>query len=205
MAVMKVPVTKGKGFVEIDTDAIPPNVWAEVVAQGLKTLVNRGMTKITVAGLKDDQLDAAKAAAMEKGQANVSDMLAGKVRVMGAKAEGKVSGVIMTEARRLARNIIKDGLKRAGEKVSHYDASEITKAANALIASSPELIDQAKASIAERDTVKIAIDLKAIPVSDKKIKAIAAKAEKEKADKPLSAAKAGKTAKRQKPGAQAQA
>ena len=53
MAIMQVPVTKGKGVIEIDTDSLPEAVYAEALLQGLKTLVNRGQSKITIAELGD--------------------------------------------------------------------------------------------------------------------------------------------------------
>lgn len=200
MAIVKVPVTKGKGFIELDTETLPDTVYQEALMQGLKVLANRGMTKIT----KELYPNAAElaAAAMAKAEATKADMLAGKIRIMGAKAsDGKVSGAVMTEARRLARNLIKDQIKRDGGKISHYDAKDITAAANALIAANPEVVEQAKASIAARDAEasQIATTLgevaKSISASPKKIKA----AEDAKANKPLSAAKAGKVKVRQKP------
>lgn len=197
MAVLKVPVTKGKGFIEIDTEALPDAVFAEAMLQGLKVILNRGMSKISVTGLEGEALEAAKAAAMAKAEDNKAAMLAGKIRIMGAKAD-KVSGAVMTEARRLARNLVKDQLKRLGEKVSHYAAKDITLAANALIAADPTILEKAKASLEERSAVKVAIDVTAIPTDPKKIEAI----EKKKAKDQLSAAKAGKT-KKSKPLAQA--
>ena len=197
MTIYQVPVTKGKGTVEIDSDALPEAVYKEVFLQGLKVVTNRGTTKITKETYPDaEQL---KAAAMAKAQEQVAAMLAGKIRIMGAKTD-KVSGAVMTEARRLARNLVKDAMKREGIKVSHVEASEITKAANALLAAQPELIEQAKTSLEERGKVKVGIDVKAIPVSDKKVKAAAAKKAKDKAT--LSATQAGRVAKH-KPGQQA--
>lgn len=202
MALVKVPVTKGKGSVEIDTERLPDSVYQEALIQGLKVLTNRGMTKIT----KETYPVPAElqAAAMAKAGETVEAMLAGKIRIVGVKSsDGKVSGAVMTEARRLARNLVKDAMKREGIKVSYVEASEITKAANALIAADPEIIEQAKAEIAARDAQKekvtTAIDIKSIPQSAKKIKA--AEEAKAAAKSTLSAAKAGKI--KSKPAAQA--
>lgn len=206
MALVKVPVTKGKGFIEIDTSdgVLPDAVYQEALVQGLKVLLNRGMTKIT----KETYPVPAElqAAAMAKATETYAAMKAGKIRIVGVKSsDGKVSGAVMTEARRLARNLVKDAMKREGIKVSYVEASEITKAANALIAADPEIIEQAKAEIAARDAQKekvtTAIDIKSIPQSAKKIKA--AEEAKAAAKSTLSAAKAGKI--KSKPVAQANA
>src|SRR5262245_448893 len=43
--VLNVPITKGKGTIAINTKDIPDDVYNEVVLQGLKVLMNRGMSK----------------------------------------------------------------------------------------------------------------------------------------------------------------
>lgn len=202
--VLKVPCTKGKATVDIITDKLPDAVYREALLQGLKVLINRGGTKITKAAYpKEEEL---RAKAMEHANQQVQNLYAGKIRIMGAKAD-KVSGVVMTEARRLARNLVKDEMKRQGIKVSYVEASEITKAANALIAAQPEIVEQAKASLAERDKkadevkTKLSAITGGIQISAKKKAKV--EAEKEKAKAQLSAAKAGQTATRQKPQATA--
>jgi hypothetical protein len=102
----------------------------------------------------------------------------------------------MTEARRIARNLVKEELKRSGVKVSYVESSEITKAANALLAADPDIIKQAEEEVEKRAKKKVAIDVGSIPISQKKVKA----AEARKADKTLSAAKAGRVASRGRPG-----
>lgn len=197
---MKVPCTKGKGFVEIWTGKLPDNVYQEALLQGLKVIVNRGGTKITKEAYPN--ADELKAKAMEHAEAQVQNMYAGKIRIMGAKTD-KISGAVMTEARRLARNLVKDEMKRQGIKVSYVEASEITKAANALITSQPEIVEQAKAMLAERDEKAAGIKIKlaevtgTIQISPKK--QAKAEAEKAKAKEQLSAAKAGKAQVRTKP------
>lgn len=194
MSIIKVPVTKAKGqFVEVETDELPTEVYAEALTQGLKTLVNRGTTKIT----KETYTVEAElhAAAMTKATEQVANLKAGKIKTTAGK-EKAASGAEMTEARRLARNIIKDQMKAAGLKVSHYTASEITKAANELIASDPTLLETAKANIISRSNVKLAVDIKSLVSESPELVAKAeAKKAKDKANKPLSAKQAGKTAK----------
>lgn len=204
--IVKVPVSKAKGeFLEIDVDLIPPEMWSEVVFQGLKQLFGRGMSKISKTTYpKEAEL---KAAAVAKATENVDAILKNdqKKIKLSAKAGGaKVSGAVNTEAMRLARNLVKDEMKRLGIKISHVEASEITKAAKEYIAADPSIIEQAKAEIEKRNAVNVAgkIDLatliKESPVLVAKAEARKAKA---KADAPLSAKQAGKPVLRAKPAA----
>jgi hypothetical protein len=195
MAKVNVPVTKSKGFVEIETDNLPDEVYKEALLQGLKVLVNRGMSKITKADIPDEATF--KAEAQAKAEKNVEDIYAGKVRITGGKAK-KASGVVMTEARRLAKNLVKDAMKSAGIKISHVEASEITKAANALLDEDPSIIEQAKANVEAREKQvegegdKLASIVGSISISQKKVAAAEAKRAK---GGTLSAKQAGKTAK----------
>lgn len=204
MAILKVPIVKGKANVDVDTEKdIPDTVLAEIYLQGLKVVLNRGMSKITTTGLEGDDLEEAKLAAMTKATENLEAMRQGKVKITGVKADSKVSGAVRTEAMRLARNLVKDELKRQGKKVSYIEASEITKAANTLLVAKPELIEMAKANLAAREeTAKgLGIDIGGIPVSEKRVKAAEkAKAEKAKVKaEQLSATQAGKVAPHAKP------
>ena len=195
--VLKIQVVKGKSFVEVEMDNLPDHVYREALVQGLKVLVNRGQTQITKASYPE--AEDLKAKAMEVAEQTLENMYAGKVRIMGGAKSDKVPREIMTEARRIARNLVKEELKRSGVKVSYVESSEITKAANALLAADPDIIEQAKEEVEKRAKKKVAIDIGTIPISQKKVKA----AEARKADKTLSAAKAGKVAARGRPGIQA--
>lgn len=206
MAILSIPITKGKGSIDVDTSAIPEDVYAEALLQGLKVLLNRGASKITKETYPNEA--ELKVAAMAKAQEQLEMVMASKIKFTGAKADTKASGEVMTEARRLAKNIIKDEMKRAGIKISHVEPKEITAAANELLKADPSLIETAKANLEAR---------KATPVSDKisirslikESPALVAKAEekkaKDKASRPLSAKQAGKTQVRSKPKAQAPA
>lgn len=196
MAIMKVPVTKAKDVVEIDTDSLPEAVYAEALLQGLKTLVNRGMSKITKAELGDDVI--VKSEAMIKAKANVEDIVAGKIKFSGKSAgKSKVSGAVNTEAMRIARNRVKDAIKAAGMKISYVKASEITAAAKELIASEDadneaSCIAMAKANLAKRAEAPMPIDIKSLVSEDAKLReAGEAKKAEERANKPLSAKQAG--------------
>lgn len=196
MAIMQIAVTKAKGTIEVDTDTIPEDVYAEALMQGLKVLLNRGASKVTKAAIPD--AEALKAKAMEIAQEQLALVMSGDIKFTGVAKKAKVSGAVMTEARRLARNVVKDVLKKAGEKISHYDAKEITKAANELLAQDDSLIAQAEANLAERAKVPVKIDVKAlIRVNPTKVAAAEAKAKKAKDQ--LSAKQAGMVKTQAKP------
>jgi hypothetical protein len=203
--VINVPITKGKTTIAINTDDIPDAVYKEIILQGLKTVLNRGMSKITKELYpKEDEL---KAAAMAKATANVQDVKDGKVRITGGKKK-EATGTINTEAMRLARNLVKDAMKANGIKVSHVEASEITKAAKEVLAGDmgDGLLAQAKENIAKRKEKVGSITegiISGIKISDKLVKA--AETRKAKAKEQGSAGNITKGATRAKPTAHAHA
>lgn len=149
--IIKVPVPKATrkndaSWVEVDLELLPQDVLKEIYLQGCKTLLNRGMSKIT--GEKDDK---SVKAVMEIAGKNLEDMYAGKVR-MSAGVRTKITGAVKTEAMRIARQIIKDGLKAEGLKVSHYSAKDITEAATKFLESDDgkEVWDEAKSAVEAR-------------------------------------------------------
>ena len=175
MAIIQVPITKGKGTVEIDTEKLPDAVYAEAMLQGLKVLANRGMSKVTKTTYpKEDEL---KAAAMEKAAEQVEAIYAGEIKFSGQSKAKKVSGAVMVEARRLAKNVVKDELKKAGYKISHIEAKTITTAANEYLEGEEgaALIEQAKENLEKRAKTPAKIDFSKIKVSETKVKAAEAK------------------------------
>lgn len=189
--VIRVPITKAKGeSVEIDTSTLPDDVYREALLQGLKVLANRGTSKITKTNYpKADEL---KAAAIAKAQEQVKAMQEGKIKLTGSSKSKKASGAVMTEARRIAKALVKDAIKAQGGKVSHYDASEITKAANMLLEEDDgSILAQAQEEIAKREATKVKLDLSVLRTNPKKV-------EETEAKKGLSAKQAGMVAKRSK-------
>lgn len=208
-----IPVTKAKQDIEVDLERLPIEVYREALYQGLKVLANRNQTKITVAKLEGEQLAAAQAASMTAAEKSLKDMYEGTIRLTGKAKAKKASGAVMTEARRLARALVKAEMKEAGIKVSHVDSKEITRAANEVLADGdmgPKLITQAEANIKarEEEAAQLAAGISKVAKTIKVNPALVAKAEKEKAAKKAatSAKQAGKVvpqkAKGQKPGAQ---
>lgn len=203
----RVPVTKSKGYVSIDTAKIPQDVWDAIVAEGLKVYVNGGMSKINTKGLEGEELSTAQAAAQAKAEENAQAILDGTIKLKGRKAKGKTSGAVMTEAKRLAKNWLKDQAKAAGAKVSIYSAKEWTEAATLFLSGDrgSEFMAQAEKNIAARQEAKssASIDLASIlPGFDKAVAAgRESKAKAVARGKQLSAKQAGLVAKR-KPSAQ---
>jgi hypothetical protein len=149
--IIKVAIAKAKDVIEVNIDDLPDAVFKEVLIQGCKAVLNRGMSKVTIALLGDE--DKVKTEAMAIASKNVEDMYAGKIRFTGGAKQHKVSGKVKTEAMRLARNVVKDEIKRGGGKISHYAASEITEAAKEYLETDAgkTLMDVAKANIEKRE------------------------------------------------------
>ena len=204
MAKIMIPVAKaGKGL-EVDTDQISDPIFQYCFALGIKSLLSRGMTKVTKELITNDA--EREAEALRIAQVNLEGVYAGKVRMTGGVKAKAASGEVNTEAMRLARIIVKDEIKAAGGKISHYAASEITNAAKELVASNPDIVAEATANIAKRKEAKpkVAIDVSKIAVSAKKVAEAEAKKATDKAkreavkvgkgtDTPISAKQAGKT------------
>lgn len=213
-----VPIAKGGASIEVFTRDLPDNVYQAALLLGLKDLLNRGMTKVkSPKNLQGEDKAKAQAAAMEIATKNAESLRAGKLpRIAGVKTgDDKIPGVVMTEARRLAKNLIKDEIKAAGGKISHYEAKDITAAANAYLETDEGkgLIEQAKANVEARTKV---VEAKVPAKSEEALAAVQSKlglavsakkvaeAEKAKAKKKeagesiLSAAKAGQIKSRSK-------
>lgn len=198
MADINIPITKAKDSVTIDSEALPQEVYEEALKLGLKELANRGMSKLTKAAFKNDEA-ALAAACLEQAQKNVEAIMSGKIRFAGKKAKTGESAAVMTEARRLAKNLVKDSIKAAGMKISHVEAKDITAAANELLAADKSLIEQAKTNLAEREKMPVAIDIKSLIKESPKLVAKAQAANEKKKAGTLSKTQAGKVAPRAKP------
>jgi hypothetical protein len=202
---VNVPIVKAgdKAFIAVDTSTIPPDMWDIVVMKGLEAVLGARMSKVgAVTKLKGKELEDAQALALKIANENFAKMMAGTLK---AKAKGKSSDgtprEVTTEARRQARQVVMNEIKRSGGKPSQYAAKDITGAADQLIASDPSYIEKARLALEERANITSAIDISTFIKADPKKVAKAAEA---KANKPLSATQAGRVAPRRKP-AQSQA
>jgi hypothetical protein len=189
-----IAITKAKKELEINTGDLPAEAFIEIVALGLKTFLNKGMGDVKTKDLEGEALAKSQEQALKFANENLAKLLSGDFKRSASKA-AKVAGKVMTEAKRLARNFIKDTLKAQGHKVSHYPAAEITKAAVATIEADPSWIRMAEESLAQAAKQKTTVDISAIKVDPK----LVAKAESKRKDKPLSATQAGIAAPRARP------
>jgi hypothetical protein len=188
---LEVAVTKANSTLSIDTAAIPQPVYEAALAIGLKHMVNMGMSKIT--GLKtmsETELAKAQADAMKIAEKNLSKIMDGSIKIPGmkAKSDGKTPKAILDEARRMAKAKVKAILKEKGYVLKTIPAKELTAAANAFVTANPSILKEAEAAIEARNRVT---------TSDDSLAAIFAGISAQPApEKQLSAAQAGKTAKR---------
>jgi len=200
---IKFALKNGAGEVSVDTSRLPDDVYREALMQGLKVLAERAMSKITKEAYPNEA--ERKAVIHAKATDNIDKMYRGDVKITGKASAEKPKGAVMTEAMRLARNLVKDFMKSKKIKISTVKASEITKAAGVLLGQDPSIIETAKANLAARAKQPITVDLSSLIHADPTLVAKAeAKAAKAKAEKPLSAKQAGKVAPRAK-GAKPQA
>jgi hypothetical protein len=196
-AMIKFALKNGAGEVEVDTNRLPIEVYKEALMQGLKVLAERAMSKITKEAYPVEE--ERKAAIKAKAEQNIQDMYDGKTKLTGQPKSKKASGAVMTEAMRLARNLVKDAMKANKIKISTVKASEITAAAKALIEADPSIVATAEANLKAREATPIKIDITKLVKADPELVAKdEAKKAKAKADKPLSAKQAGKVAPRAK-------
>ncbi len=217
MAVLNIVITKAKQTIQVNTDGpdeggdLPAEIYEAALAEGLKVLLNKGMSKITVKDLEGAKLTDAQEAAMEVAQKNLVNLREGKLkaRAASAKSDGKTPAVVMNEARRLAKVLIKDTLKAAGKKPAEYTGAEITAFANILLETNPSLLETAKANIEARkaklEEVKSAIDVTQMKADPKRIAAVKAKADKAKVAKGQVSAKQAGIITKHKPAAGAHA
>ena len=196
-SIITIALKNGAGSVDVDTANLPDDVYREALMQGLKSIAERAMSKITKEAYPDEA--ERKAAIVAKANANIEDMYAGKTKITGQARVKKASGAVMTEAMRLARNLVKDAMKANKIKISHVKASEITAAAKALLEQDPSILTTAEANLAAREATPAKIDIASlIKVDPSLVAKDEAKKAKAKADKPLSAKQAGKVAPRAK-------
>lgn len=207
MAKLNIPITKaGNKTIEVDTDVhlADEGMFKLVIEAGLKAILNLKMSKVKSAkGLSEADAAKEQAAAMEIAAKNLDDLANARTKKGRAAGTAKIAGVVMTEARRLAKEVIKNEIRAAGMKVSHVEASTITSLANELLKSDDSYIAQAKVNVEQR-SAKVNVDKEAAISLLQKLGGVAespklvAKAEKEKADKKstLSAKQAGKVAPR---------
>lgn len=128
----------GKGLtLSVDANALPANVMEHVVYIGLRNILMDSHAGIGTD--EPDYQDKSRATAEKK----LAAMMNGEVRVAGTR-EGDP---VRAEAMRLATDAVKAMIRKAGKKVSSYDAKALRQAANDYLAKKPELLETAKTRV----------------------------------------------------------
>lgn len=153
---LDIPIVKaGKGYVvRVELDKIPVEMYIDALAKGLKAQLNSGMSKLdSTKDMTGTELEGQREAIMAKANENLDKLYANKLRKSAAtKQKSDVPQAVMAEARRIAKIMIKDQIKREGKKkVSLIPAKVLTAAANKLIADQPSILKRAADNIAKRD------------------------------------------------------
>ena len=189
---MQIPISKGKElFIDVDVAKImneaPEEALKEIIFQGLKQVLNRGMSQKFASSKKaanDAEAEKNNKALHAKAEANLADVWANKVRVTGGKAKTKgADRALNVEAMRLARIAVKEELKRLGKKVSKYKAKDITIAAQGVLAGEhgAAILAKAKANLAEPTEELAKIDLAGLKEDPELVKKAAIANAKKKA------------------------
>ena len=147
---VQVSIVKARDTVEIETSALPDDVYNEALALGLKVLCNREQSKITGTTYPDEQERAEVAA--ETAKEVIAKMYLGKIkRTSGAAKASKGSrSEEMIEAKRLATIYVKADLKEAGLRVSLIKPAEIRALVTEAIENDPEIMEEARENIRKR-------------------------------------------------------
>lgn len=181
-AVPKGSSKEDPGYAEVCISDLPDHVFTEAILKGVSGLAMRG----GYAKIKGPKTEDSRKNAMAAVQANLDALYAGNIRV-SAGAKTKISGAVRTLAMQYARQLVKDAIKRGGEKISHYSAREITSAAEMILGGDhgKNLIAKARKEIEEREKEEPAIDISILQKD-------AAKVAKDEANKAKKAAERNK-------------
>lgn len=139
---MTTSVNVGKGIeVTIDFGKMPQTALDHIMYIGARNVLMDSHASITADEYPDEGERKANAEAMVAKK--LEALMAGIVRVQSTR-EGDP---VRAEAMRMATDIVKAKIKKAGKKVADYEAKAVREAAAKLV--TPELLAQAKARVAE--------------------------------------------------------
>ena len=188
MSELQIPIAKGgKGCVFTISDVdewfggLSPETQLDIIARGAKDALNSRMTKPTEGLGASTQLEKAgdtaglsklREAALEQAQKNFDDLTAGKLVKKTAKSSEKRE--VITRAVAMAREIVRNEMRKNGIKFSQVKASVVTAAATKLVEADPRYIEQAKAAIEAAKTVEATIDVASLISVDPELVAKAA-------------------------------
>lgn len=157
---IQVKLTKAKGkFISVNPEDFSDETYQYIFALGLEAAINARMTKVgAVTKLTGKELENAQALAVKIATENLEDLKAGKIKHTRGKSKSTIPAAVMAEARRLAKTALKDAVRAAGLKPSHYDEKAYTAKAKEMIESNPEFLTQATANIEARKTPAFALN-----------------------------------------------
>ena len=203
--IISVPIGKAGKDVNLDVDVgqLSDDMYALVMAEGLKAILNSRMSKVgPVTKLekegKLEELATNRDLALKIAQDNLTKLMAGDIKAKSKAAKSDLPREVQTEARRIAREIVKNQIRAAGGKPSHYAAKDITLAADEFIKADASIVTKARENLANREGIKPAVDLSSLIKESPQLVAKAkAKSEANKAPG-LSAKQAGMVPTRKK-------
>lgn len=139
-------VNVGKSInIEVDFATMPQTALDHILYIGARNILMDSHASITADEFPNaDERQAAAGAMVQK---KLDALMRGEVRVQSTR-EGDP---VRAEALRMATDIVKAKIKKAGRKVADYEAKAIREAAAKLI--TPELLAQAKARVAETQAI----------------------------------------------------
>src|SRR5271169_2400275 len=148
MTMLAIPITKAKKNHPVDTEWFSDDIYTQIFAEGLKGVLNKGMTgdKFKTTDLEGEELEEVKASVYAKAEANLAALREGQLK--RKRSASKESREVTTEARRLAREAVKAAIKEANKKVSGIPASVITQMADELIAEDEAYLAKARENVA---------------------------------------------------------
>ena len=198
------------GTIEFDTRYASDEVFDAIFTEGLNAIVNKvGMSKLMpgITKLEGKDREERTKEIREKATETIEAMYAGSIK--GATKAKKASGAVETEALRLAKNMAKDAIRAAGQKIGAYSAKEQTAFAKVILERNrASLISAAEKNLAERAGAASALAMPGLKeifgakAESEEVKAKPKTPPKRKEKDPskvLSAAQAGKVAPRAKP------
>lgn len=140
-------VNVGKGIeLAIDHTALPETALNHAIMIGLRNILMDSHASITADEYPDET--ARKAAAQAMVDKKLAALMSGEVRV----ASTREGDPVRAEALRMATDIVKGKIRKAGKKVADYKAKAIREAAAKLV--TPELLAKAKARVDETKSVE---------------------------------------------------
>ncbi len=158
---VQILITKAKRPIEVDltaekedgTPVFTDEVIKHLIQLGLGVALNARMAKVgAVTKLVGKELEKAQADAMVIANENLDDLKSGNLKHSRSKAKSTIPAGERAEAMLLAKRDIKDAVRAAGFKPSHYNDKAYTAKAKEYVEHDPYYLAQAKINIEARKT-----------------------------------------------------